>query len=431
MSSQSGPNTIGSKSVMTAVADSLPLTETVSPVDQRALAAAVAGAYDSGTPMYPIGGGTSLGYGHSASQPGIGISLANLDRVVDYPARDMTITVEAGITMEKLATVLAAERQWLPIDVPHAASATLGGVVATSASGPRRYGYGTLRDYVIGISAVDGRGTPFKAGGRVVKNVAGYDFCKLLTGSLGTLGVITQITLKIKPKPHSSAFLACDIDDLGMAERLLAALVNSKTTPSAIELLMGPHWQDNVALGLLAAGAIARLVVGLEGTAGEVRWMVEQLAREWRELGVTATRSIHDSRAEQLWNDLAGFPSCPESPLVIKVSVLPSRTTQIVQLVLRTDPQASIQAHAGNGIVIARFARFEVGDVSRHLIGRLQPAAKTAGGSVVALSSSLGSLTRQAVWGGASGATKWMGKVKRQFDPKNLLNPGRFVYDNL
>ena len=159
--------------------------------------------------------------------------------------------------------------------------------------------------------------------------------------------------------------------------------------------------------------------------------MLAQLGREWRELGVTATHSLHDDRAERLWNDLAEFPSALATPLVIKASVLPSRTTRFAQLVLEMDPQASIQAHAGNGIVIARFARFEAGDISRGLIGRLQPAAQSAGGNAVVLSSSLGSLTRQAVWGGAGAATAWMASVKRQFDPKDLLNPGRFVYDNL
>lgn len=154
---------------MTAVADSLPLTETLTPTDPAALAAVVAHAYASGTPVYPIGGGTSLDFGLSASQAGIGLSLAGLNRVIDYPARDMTITVEAGITMAQLAARLATERQWLPVDVPRPASATLGGVIATAFSGPRRYGYGTMRDYVIGISAIDGRGTPFKAGGRELK----------------------------------------------------------------------------------------------------------------------------------------------------------------------------------------------------------------------------------------------------------------------
>src|SRR6185295_19830055 len=120
---------------------------------------------------------------------------------------------------------LATERQRLPIDVPQAERATVGGVIATNWNGPRRFREGTVRDYVIGISAVDGRGQPFKGGGRVVKNVAGYDFCKLLTGSFGTLGVITQVTLRLKPIPDQSALLACTVPDLAAAEKLLSALI--------------------------------------------------------------------------------------------------------------------------------------------------------------------------------------------------------------
>ncbi|HEV3417127.1 MAG TPA: FAD-binding oxidoreductase, partial [Pirellulales bacterium] len=133
------------------------MPDTISPADQPAVATAIAGAFADGTPVYPVGGGTSLGYGLPAARPGIELSLAKLDRVIDYPARDMTITVEAGITMSALAATLAAERQRLPVDVPQADRATLGGVIATNFSGPLRYGHRTVRDYVIGISAVDGR----------------------------------------------------------------------------------------------------------------------------------------------------------------------------------------------------------------------------------------------------------------------------------
>ncbi|OYV80387.1 MAG: hypothetical protein B7Z73_19035, partial [Planctomycetia bacterium 21-64-5] len=177
----------------------LPLTATVEPATQSELVEQVRAAFGSDTPLYPIGGGTSLGYGVPPKQKGLGVRLTGLNRIVDYPARDMTITVEAGITMSVLAAELAREGQRLPVDAAQSDRATLGGLIATNFSGPRRYGYGTLRDYVIGISAVDGRGTPFKAGGRVVKNVAGYDLCKLLTGSLGTLAVISQVTLKVRP----------------------------------------------------------------------------------------------------------------------------------------------------------------------------------------------------------------------------------------
>ncbi|MEX0820034.1 MAG: FAD-binding oxidoreductase, partial [Pirellulaceae bacterium] len=159
---------------MSTVSDTLPITETLTPGDAAELAEVVRDCYVSETAIYPIGGGTSLDYGSPAKREGIGLSLAHLDSVVDYPARDMTITVGAGITMHALAEILSKERQRLPIDVPQARQATLGGVVATNTNGPRRFGQGTVRDHVIGIRAVNGRGSSFKGGGRVVKNVAGY-----------------------------------------------------------------------------------------------------------------------------------------------------------------------------------------------------------------------------------------------------------------
>src|SRR5437868_345715 len=150
--------------------DMLPIKDMLAPQTEDELTAAVRSAYETATPLYPIGGGTSLQFGLPAKSPGRGLSLAKLNRIVDYPARDMTVTVEAGVTMKSLADLLAKERQRLPIDVPQAEKATIGGVIATNWNGPRRYGEGTVRDYVIGISAVDGRGQPFKGGGRVVKN---------------------------------------------------------------------------------------------------------------------------------------------------------------------------------------------------------------------------------------------------------------------
>jgi glycolate oxidase FAD binding subunit len=154
------------------------------------------------------------------------------------------------------------------------------------------------------------------------------------------------------------------------------------------------------------------------------------LNSEWEALGVTDARSLHGQQAVELWDELREFPVAGDAPLVIKASLPSSQTTAFVRLVQEIDPAASIAAHAGNGIVVVRFSRFEAGDVSRALVGRLQPAAQLVGGAVVVLSTTLSGLTRQTVWGGTSQATEWMGRVKRQFDPKNLLNPGRFVYIN-
>src|SRR5688572_8877153 len=296
----------------------------------------------------------------------------------------MTVTVEAGVTMKTLAELLAKERQRLPIDVPQADRATIGGVIATNWNGPRRYGEGSVRDYVIGIHAIDGRGMPFKGGGRVVKNVAGYDFCKLLTGSLGTLGVITQVTLKLKPLPEQSALMACVVGTLDEAERILAAFVTSQTTPVAIELLCGPAWDNEPTLRPLSAEPRPQkyyIIAALEGSAAEVAWMTSQFHREWRDLGIAAPVTI--GNAAEMWQRLIEFLAEGDSPLILKASVVPSGVTAMVAAFQAVDPGVSIQSHAGNGIIIARFSQFPDGGLSRALVGNLQNVAAAHHGHIV------------------------------------------------
>ena len=178
------------------------------PTTVAELGTLVTAARSAGHGVYPAGGRTTLDAGLPPAKLGVVVDTTALNEVIDYPARDMTITAQAGITLAALQGELAAEGQWLPVDVPAPEQATLGGAIALNKSGPRRYGFGTLRDFVIGISFVTDDGVEVKAGGRVVKNVAGYDLMKLQIGALGTLGVITQVTLKVKPRPEASAAVA-------------------------------------------------------------------------------------------------------------------------------------------------------------------------------------------------------------------------------
>lgn len=154
----------------------------VRPTSAAEVGDAVRGCAAEGTAIYPVGGGTMLDYGLPPARPGLAIELRELDKVIDFPASDMTITVEAGITIARLAEITRAEGLQLPIDVPEPQRATLGGAIACNVNGPRRYGYGTFRDYVLGITTINDRGEFVLAGGRVVKNVAGYDMMKLHTG---------------------------------------------------------------------------------------------------------------------------------------------------------------------------------------------------------------------------------------------------------
>ena len=246
-----------------------------------------------------------------------------MDQIVDYPASDMTITVGSGMTVARFNKTLAEHGQRMPVDVPQRETATLGGVVATNFSGPRRYGCGTLRDYLIGIEAVDAHGEKFKGGGRVVKNVAGYDFCRLLIGSLGTLGIITQLTFKLRPVVRDSRIVACGLRDWAHAERLLAALVESPTTPTAIEVVAGPEWHADETLGdLFGADLVAVLLVCLEGTSAEVTLMLDTLGAEWNALDTRKNHFSYEITVTCHFPHVAG-PGCHRKPRNRRAKLIP------------------------------------------------------------------------------------------------------------
>jgi glycolate oxidase FAD binding subunit len=419
---------------MSIDAMNLPLTETIEPADQAAVAAAVQSAGERQMAVYPLGGGTRLDYGAKPARPGIGLSLAKLKRVVDYPAADLTITVEAGMTIAELTKLLASERQRLPIDVPQPDRATVGGAVVVNAAGSRRYAYGSIRDYLLGFTAVDGSGTPFSGGGRVVKNAAGYNMCRLMTGSLGTLGIITQATLMVRPLAEASALLVCNVPDFEMAEKLLAGTVRSPARPVAVDFVAG-RLPANDPLGALPEGHVGRLCVGFEGAAAEVDWMVEQFRDQWIALGAIAPTLLSAADAEPLWHWLTDFPAN------VRISVLPSAVVAAVAEIMRLDPQCAIQAHAGDGDIRVSFPLPSGEDQSEgslsaaksssaaDLISQLRAVAVAAGGKLVVLRHCDGdALTAADVWGPTGPETRLMQVIKERFDPHDILNPGRFSY---
>ncbi|HEX3602388.1 MAG TPA: FAD-binding oxidoreductase [Lacipirellulaceae bacterium] len=399
----------------------------------------VRSAFDANEAVLPVGGGTALDYGNLAIRPGRQLDLSGLAKIVDYTPRDMTILVEAGVRMADLAKTLAAENQQLPIDIPRAGEATIGGVVATNWGGPRRYGHGTIRDYVIGIHAVDGRGVAFKGGGRVVKNVAGYDFCKLLTGSMGTLGVITQVALKVKPQPECVGVVIAEIGNLNVAEDALGRLALLEAPPVAIDLLVGTAWSEasnsSPTAEQLAANRISgSLCVRIEGTKIEVDWLSDRLISEIGTAGGANAHRLEPAKSSELWAQQVEFadrgsdPSEDNSPLVAQIVIPPSSVVSMIGRLLGVDVGCSIQAHAASGVIIARFNKFTPSQLTAVLAGQLRPAAAQLGGSLVVVRSSLDGLTSHLRWGGRTDATVLLERVKHKFDPKNILNPGRFVY---
>ncbi|WP_437203854.1 FAD-binding oxidoreductase [Planctomicrobium sp. SH664] len=302
--------------------------------------------------LTPAGGRTMWPAGTSAvSGDSITVSTTGLSRLIDYPTRDLTITVEAGMRVAELRKILKAQEQQLPIDIPQADRATIGGAIATNTSGPGRFGYGTLRDYVIGISAVDGQGRLYSAGGRVVKNVAGYDLCKLLIGSRGTLGIITQVTFKLRPRAASTEFVCVPVRSALQAEQLLAGLNTSETRPMVLDLVNQPLVNDlqrQADVTLPTAESV--LCIGFAATAVETAWQVEKVREELRRIHSEDLVHLPSDAALRLWQALTESPAQVTTPLSLQASLLPSRVGELVQLA--TGQGCGVQAHAGDGVVL-------------------------------------------------------------------------------
>jgi glycolate oxidase FAD binding subunit len=370
-----------------------------------------------------VGGRTALEFGGPLSKPAQTIDITRLNRVVDFPARDMTITVEAGITIDRATEVLKVEGQRLPIDVAQSNRATLGGAVATNTFGPRRFGYGTFRDYVIGVTAITAEGREFHSGGRVVKNVAGYDLCKLLVGSLGTLAVITQLTLKLKPIAESSALVCASFEKSDDRDAAVADLLLSETRPVAIETLNAP------AAALVEAGAQvglpidhSLLLVGLEGSVAETEWQTSALTQELGKRHPKEMSIAGGTNADRLWRALTEFPVGTAGTRVFQASLLPSRVAHFDEQASRLG--AAILCHAGDGVVVGRLTASEIPGQGPEIVSSLVDAAGKCGGSLISLSGD-SSWEQSASIRGTASAWLLMRKLKQSFDPADLLNPGR------
>jgi glycolate oxidase FAD binding subunit len=337
----------------------------------------------------------------------------------------MTVTVQAGITIGELRRLLATENQRLPVDVPLSDQATLGGALAANASGLRRYGFGTLRDYVIGIRAVNDQGHQIKAGGRVVKNVAGYDLCKLFVGSLGTLGIITQVTLKLRPRPERSTLvaLACPGERLGPALDVLHA---SGTRPASICALNAAATSLADSLGGTRAGDWM-VLVGFEDNHEAVAWQLGQLRRELTPLGIDSDREWTDAAAEPLWNALTDFPLVPAATLTFKANMLPHHIPDFCRESAKLPADLHLLAHAGSGIVIGRAGGDLTLDRARTILKKLLETAAAGRGNVILLRCPTAWKTELPVWGLPREDAWLMRVVKGRLDPGRLFNPGRFV----
>ena len=391
-------------------------------------AAVVSLAAEAGMPIVPWGGGTAAAVGVPPARAGLVLGLSRLRAIVEHEPGDLTVTAQAGVILRELQAALGARGQWLSLDPPDADRATLGGVLAANASGPRRHLYGTARDLLIGVTVVTAGGSVVRGGGRVVKNVAGYDLPKLFIGSYGTLGVIVEATLKLRPRPDDERLVAVPFERLKDAGAAVRAILASDLIPNAVDLADTAAAR---AVGVDQAPAV--LLVGFDGLREQVDWQVAELASIVRPYGGGQTPTTLPDGA---WTALArAAQTAFETPAaVMTLSVLPSLVADTMEQGASSARQRGLStawsAHAGVGLITGAVrAEGDRQDPSMlaAVLAEWRAAARAGGGHASIRWAPLAVKAALPVWDDAGPAGRIMQRIKAELDPQNLLNPGRFV----
>ena len=371
--------------------------------------------------VMPAGAATWIDGGNPSAD--LIVTTRRMTRLIRHEPADLVATAEAGLTLSAFQRKLGAAGQWLPIDPPDDGRATLGGVVATGLGGPQSFGFGWPRSFVIGMRVVLANGRAIKAGGSVVKNVAGYDLCKLFTGSYGTLGLITELTFKLRPLPAESRTVVAS----GSPASLIIAgrKVYSQLSPVAIELISRRLAQDLQITKQPECALMMRFV-------GSSRAVITQTAQALKLLRDDGNRCATIDEDNQQWSKLSAVPLQSADDLKWRVVLRPTDLAvflgEIAELENDEASHPQLRWHAGLGDgrlrAIARTPVYHREAV--RALERLRQKAEALGGNLVVESASREIRNDFDAWGDPGSAAELMRRVKAQLDPRNVLSPGRF-----
>ena len=391
----------------------------IEPGNPEEVAGALKIATGAGLQVIPRGGATKMDWGNpprvrELRSGELILSTRRLNRVVEHAWGDMTATVEVGCTFRQFQQTLAEHGQRLALDPLWSDNATIGGILATNDSGPLRIRFGSLRDLIIGITLALPDGTLARSGGKVVKNVAGYDLPKLATGSLGTLGIITQAIFRLHPVPRESRTLSFSNSDSatsdgGSMNALVLAIQDCNMVPTGVQVRAGSSSTQEVDLRF-------------EGTAAGCEAQIEQTLRI-----ASGARRI-ESPAD-VWNARSTLWSGAEPSVVCKFSLLPADLGTFLNLIRKASEPLPLPWRLVAQAVGVGYLRLEGTDTGA-LLNALQDLRKkleTRGGSLAILRCPVEIKSKTDVWGSAGDALALMRSIKAQFDPTGVLNPGRFI----
>jgi len=375
-------------------------TTATEPVQTPQSEAELAEIVRAGSPIQVIGSGTKRHYGPAPVGESRTVSLRNLRKITAYEPGDLVVTVQAGAKLAEVQAELAKRNQWLPLDPPYA-DATIGGILATNSSGPRRYGYGTIRDHLLGTRTLGADGVVTRSGGRVVKNVTGFDLHKLHVGAFGSLGIVTEASFKLRPRPDVTAAFVFPCASVDEAYALCMRVYDSKLRPVALEAL------DGRLKHIIDAAALA--IIGVEGT----RPVIDRHYRELRDMA-PKLGYMEGERADPLWNSLRKLPEALRDYVRLRAGAKPNELRRLL-------PQAPTWISVGTGI-----ARVDLEPASdlHFSVRRMADKAATLGGYIVAESAPLDMANRDKLpWG--PGDSALLKNLRYLRDPKKILNPGR------
>jgi glycolate oxidase FAD binding subunit len=379
------------------------------PANEKQLATVLRLANESKLAVIPRGGGTKLGWGNPPSRADIILSTSRLNRVLEHAWADLTVTVEAGCTVQAIQDTLAHHGQRLALDPLWPEIATVGGILSTNDSGALRLRFGALRDVIIGVTIALADGTLATSGGKVVKNVAGYDLPKLVTGALGTLGVITSAVFRLHPLPRQTRSFSTSTSSLEDAQRLVLAIQDSRLAHVALQSRFSN--ESTPTIDILFEGTLA----GLDAQAIQLRTLCGS-ARI-----AEAPPEVWSSR-QDLWSF-----SKPAESAIAKISILSTDLARTIDLFRRAADSAHLlwkclMYPTGLGWLCLAGSL----DKLHRSLTTLRADLEQMGGSLALLHRSA-ALPAFDAWGSPGDSLALMKSIKRQLDLANTLNPGRFL----
>ena len=382
--------------------------------------------------VMPAGAGTKLGIGNLPEKVDVVLATTHLNSVIEYEPADLTVTVEAGIRLADLQTELAQHRQYLAMNPPYAERCTIGGIVATNISGSFRLRHGTARNQVLGLRVVRADGTVVKSGGKVVKNVAGYDLNKLYIGAFGTLGIITEVTLKLSPIPVRQAILTADFQTIQDAVDTGLAVVGSQTLPMFVNFFVNSDLiREETEISTNESKPM--LTVGFGGDPETVTWQLAQCRGITEQNGAIGVKVIEGESLQHLQRGIQEFPADNKNTEIVIAKLNLKRTdiagfaAQIVDADWARDVQ--MMALLGSGVLYLTIPVPSNTDFQwlATALTQLRQSVIAGQGNLIIETAPPELKQHIDVWGSVEGTLSLMKQIKTKFDPDGLLNPGRFV----